>query len=247
MKIAICDDDPQCLQQAAELLSEYARGKNISVSAFSHGAALMEESRLLGGFDLYILDILMPGLNGIQLGTHLRRAGFSGNILYLTSSQDYAIDAFRVRACSYLLKPVRRETLYPILDEVLAAAAVRKEKCILVKTAASSLRLDFDSILYAELVKKTIVYHLVGGRNVETLSIRSTFSEATQELQQDSRFALCGSSKLVNLHYVAELDAENLIFKNRSTLYIGRRACRELRSVWFDFWFSGRDEYDTHS
>ena len=80
-------------------------------------------------------------------------------------------------------------------------------------------------------------YRLIGGKTVESTSIRSTFAEAMVNLLRDSRFVLCGSNKVLNLHYISELDTETVTFKNGANLYIGRRAARELRSVWFDFWF----------
>ena len=95
-------------------------------------------------------------------------------------------------------------------------------------------------------MKKKVVYHLIDGKKVESVSIRSTFSEAIQDLLRDSRFCLCGSVKVVNLHYVSALDAENLHFRDGSAIYIGRRSCRELRSAWYDFWFSRRNEYDSN-
>lgn len=241
MKIAICDDDVLCLQQTTQILTEYIDQKNISLSTFQNSSALLEEAHLLGGFDLYILDIIMPDINGIELGAKLRHLGFTGKILYLTSSRDYAIEAFNVHAYSYLLKPVQKEELLPILNEILTEFSVQKQKSIIVKTKETSILLEFDNILYAELVKKNIAYHLVSNQTVESTSIRSTFSEAIQDLLRDNRFVLCGSSTLINLHYVTELDSESVIFKNKSTLHIGRRACRELRSIWYDFWFNKGD------
>ena len=126
-----------------------------------------------------------------------------------------------------------------VLNRVLPAVSARKSKSLILRTKENSIHIDFDTILYTELVKKTIVYHLLGGRQMESMSIRSTFSEAMQELLRDSRFALCGSGRMVNLHHIAELDAEYLVFKTGETLHIGKRASRSLRSAWYDFWFEG--------
>ena len=245
MKIAVCDDDALSRKQIAQLLSEYTAGKELCVSIFDRASTLMAEANRLGGFDLYILDVIMPELSGIGLASRLRQSGFSGKILFLTSSRDYAIDAFRVQASGYILKPVVKSDLFHALDEIISSLFFHKEKSLIVKAKESSIRLPFDSIVYAELSGKTVVYHLVSKKVVESISIRSTFSEAVQELLRDSRFTLCGSTKLINLHYVAELDTESLVFKNGTILYIGKRASRILRSVWYDFWFDGRNDNDS--
>lgn len=237
MKIAICEDDAISRKQVLELVEEFIRGKELSVHAFSRPSALLEEACRIDGFDIYILDILMPEFNGIQLGLRLRQTGFNGKILYLTASRDFAVDAFKVNASGYLLKPVRRQELFSKLEELYLDISAQRKKSLIVKTKENSLKLHFDSIIYAELVKKTVIFHLLGGRTVESTSIRSTFSEAMQELLRDKRFALCGSARLVNLHYVAEMDGETLRFRDGHSLFIGRRAGRALKSVWYDFWF----------
>ncbi len=241
LKIAICDDDAATLQRVTDIVSEFAAGKEISVSSYPRPTGLLEDALHLGGFDLYILDILMPALTGMQLASELRRAGLGGRILFLTSSRDFAIDAFRVQASDYLLKPIQKAELIQALTESIAAISATKRKSMIVKTRESSVWLDFDRIVYAELVRKTVVYHLVGGTTLESISIRSTFSEAVQPLLRDSRFFLCGSVKVVNLHYISQVDTENIYFRDGSGLYIGRRSSRELRSAWYDFCFNGEE------
>lgn len=239
LRIAICDDDALSLQSVTNIVNEFAAGRGISVCAYTQSTKLLDDALQLGGFDLYILDILMPVLSGLQLSGELRRAGLSGRIVFLTSSQDFAIDAFRVQASGYLLKPVQKPELLQALDESFAAISANRHQNLIVKTRERNVLLDFDRIVYAELVRKSVVYHLIDGDTLESISIRSTFSEAIQPLLRDRRFFLCGSAKVVNLHYVSQLDAENLFFRNGTTLYIGRRSGRELRSAWYDFWFNG--------
>ena len=108
----------------------------------------------------------------------------------------------------------------------------------MVKNRDSSIRLAFDSILYAQLEKKTVVYHLVNGKTIESATIRTSFTEAVQELLRDSRFAMCSTSMVVNLYYVHSVDNEVLKFKTGQRTYLSRRASRELRSVWSNFWFN---------
>ena len=112
MRIAICDDQQSCLSRAAAAAEEYRKERperSLRFALFSHPEDLLEAAEKIGGYDIYILDVVMPGLNGIALGERLRSAGYEGKILYLTSSQEYSMDAFRVKAFDYLLKPVTTE------------------------------------------------------------------------------------------------------------------------------------------
>lgn len=159
MRIAICDDDSHWRHQILEYTNAYAAAnpeRGISFTAYEWGSELMDAARKTGGFDVYILDILMHGMNGIELGTRLRQMGFDGKIIYLTSSPEYAIESYRVKAFNYLLKPIRKDLFFAALDDAYSSLAQRKGKGIIVRTKDSSIRVNFDSIEYAELCKRTV-------------------------------------------------------------------------------------------
>lgn len=241
MRIAICDDDAHCREEILCMVNEYiaSSDRRSAVTVYERADTLLDDALRFGGFDIYILDIIMPGVNGIQLGVELRKHDYIGKILYLTSSREYAIDAFQAKASEYLLKPVEKNKLFVALDDAIQTIANRKEKSFIVKTRERSIKLGLDSILYVGLYNKTIIYHLVDESAVESTSIRTTFSDAIAELLLDSRFVLCGNSVAVNLYYVTMAETDTLFFRNGSKLYIGKRAGREVRSVWTDFWMSG--------
>ena len=183
MKIAICDDEASCRAQIYDLLCDYVedrKDKEIQVELFTSPEALLRTVQEGSIFDIVILDIVMPGMNGIQLGQALRNESIDQKIVYLTSSEEYALDSFRVRAFDYLLKPVEKKTLFPVLDEAISSIHIKKDKSLIIKTTETNARVTFDSILYAELAKRAIVYHLIGGKTVESTTLRTTFSEAMQ-------------------------------------------------------------------
>lgn len=241
MKIAICDDDALCREQVLAVVNSYIRQKNrdISVSVYDHAAALVDAAQRFGGYDIYILDIIMPGINGIQLGVELRAFDPDGKILYLTSSIEFAYESYQAKAFDYILKPVQQDRLFTALDEAIRTIANRKEKSLIVKTRENRVKLTMDQILYVKLADRRVAYHLLNGDSIESSSIRTTFAECIQELLADGRFVLCGSSIAVNLYHVTKADMETLFFKNGTKLYIGKRAGREMMSVWSDFWLYG--------
>lgn len=240
MKIAICDDNALYREQIADIVKEYAqpRHREISLSVYEHPTALLDDVTRFGGFDIYILDIVMPVVDGIQLGVQLRRCDPQGKIIFLTSSQEYALDSYRARAFDYILKPVKKERLIAALEEAGSAIPNRKDKSILVKNRESTVKLTYDSILWAELSDRKIRYTTIGGNTIEGSSIRTTFAEAVADLLADHRFSLCGPGLAVNLYYITMVNTDTLVFKNGTQRYAGKRACKELRSIWFDFWMN---------
>lgn len=241
MRIAICDDDASCLRETLSAAEEY--GKNcgercVETAAFSHPEDLLEAAEKIGGFDIYILDIVMPGMSGIRLGEKLREEGYDGKIIYLTSSEEYGLDAFRVKASDYLLKPVSREVFDRAVDEAAVHISEKKDRYLLVKAKDRSIKLAYDSILYAELNRRAITYYLAGGRTVESTSLRGTFTEAMAELLSDRRFYLCSVSMVVNLDHITEIENEAILFGTTFRPFLGEKNCRKLRGVWSNYLFS---------
>lgn len=108
LRIALCDDEEKQLNQTAVLLNTYFQSRPDlcgQVETFRSGSALLARIEEAGGFDLYVLDILMPGLSGIDTGRRLRALGKGGEIIYLTSSNDFAADSYDVRAFSICSSP----------------------------------------------------------------------------------------------------------------------------------------------
>ena len=241
MKIAFCDDDAACREELDKLLSEYAGERhdhNISYTAFEYSDDVLEASARIGGFDLYILDIILQNdVNGIELGVKLRKANHEGKIVYLTSSEEYAIDSFKVRPYDYVMKPIDKDALFNLLDEIYEIVSHEKQNNMIIKTKDSSVTIGFDSILYAELVKRVIVYQLVGGKTIESTTVRTTFADAVSELLADRRFVLCGTSMIVNLHHVKAALMDSLVFRNGTKVYLGKKLCRDARAEWNKFWF----------
>ena len=241
MRIAICDDDALCRSQILDIAVDYAEERkdtDVSFQTFSEPEQLLNTVVKEGCFDIYILDIVMPGMNGIELGQELRKHNYDSKIIYLTSSKEYAIDSFRIRAFHYLVKPIEKEVFYCVLDEAISTMSIKKDRGLIVKTKESNARLTFDSIMYAELTRRVITFYLVSGRTVVSTSLRTTFSEAVQELLADSRFIPCGASMVANMHHITMVEADGIIFLNRYKVFLGKKACRDIRTAWNDYWLS---------
>ena len=103
------------------------------------------------------------------------------------------------------------------------------------------IKIDFENILYAELSKRKLLFHLANGTTIESTTIRTSFSEAVQTLLRDHRFILCGVSIVANLQHITMVNHNSLLFKDTYQVYLPQKSCREVRSVWYDYWFKEGD------
>ncbi len=238
MNIAICDDDIQSCKMLHLLLKEHASRKNISnlsISIFTDGNDLLDDIQDGENFDICILDILMPAVSGIDLGVKLRDSGYNGLIIYLTASKDYALDSYKVKAFNYILKPIVPESLYSTLDDAFANLSVKADKNIIVKTKDGNIRVSTSNILFVELCKRLLVYHLADGSTIESIYIRVPFAEANKELLEDKNFVQCGAGNVINLSKITMVGNEEIVFDDSHTAFFSKKICNEIRLAWMDY------------
>ena len=238
LSIAICDDDAWYVQQIVHFVQEYFylhRELSGQIHTFQRGQELLYQAEEAGGFDLYLLDIIMPELNGIQTGQRLRELGNGGEIIYLTISPDYAIDSYSVHAFFYLLKPLDRDRLFDVLDAAVKKLDIRRDKAMLVTTKDGPRRILLDQILYVERVGRGLRYYCSGGAT-DSMSLRVAFHTAVEQLLADPRFCQCGSSFAFNLQHVAGVRGQEVLLDNGGTVAIPRASVPAFKHAWGSFW-----------
>lgn len=112
MKIVICDDSIEDLIKIEKLLHRYAEScadTQIEIEKFSDSSKLYDKICSREWADIYVLDMLMPERTGIDIGSLIQKGSGGSVIIYVTSSDDFALEAYRVHAARYLLKPIREE------------------------------------------------------------------------------------------------------------------------------------------
>ena len=120
MQIAICDDEKSSAAEAGELLKKYAKergGIEYETEVFFTSFELLEaiESR---SFDIYLLDIYIDRINGIELARSIKAKDENAGIIFMTSSNAFYKEAFRVQAVHYLEKPIFEEDFFDAMDRV---------------------------------------------------------------------------------------------------------------------------------
>ena len=238
LRIAICDDEAQYVHQTAKLVQEYLGGRpdlSGQVFPFRLGRELLCQVEEAGGFDLYLLDIIMPGLNGIETGRQLRQLGDGGEIVYLTTSADYAVDSYSVRAFFYLLKPLEKGRLFQVLDAAVKKLNERRSKAVLITTRDGPRRLLLDQILYVERVGRGLRYYCAGGP-LDSMSLRVPFHAAVEPLLSDPRFCQCGSSFAFNLQHVTGVSGQEVLLDSGGAAAIPRASVAPFKHAWGRFW-----------
>ena len=240
LQVAICDDDAAERDRTRTLLDDFLASRGIAarVREFASAKELLFDLDGGGLYDLYLLDVVMPEMNGIELGVRLRESDEAGAIIYLTTSEDFAIDSYEARAFWYLVKPVKPDKLFPVLDKAVAARQRHLTEGVNVKTRDGMARVLFNEIIYAEPIDRIVRYVCKSGA-VESVTDTASFREKAAPLLADERFYFCGASLVLNLQHVKAVDGSGAALDTGEQLKIPRRAAAELRAAWQRYWLEG--------
>ena len=148
MRIAICDDQAQCRQQAEQAIRNCLRGTDLLVDVYKDGASFLRSSHKTV-YDLVFLDIEMPEMDGITLAKHLRKLHNDVPIVFLTSHIEFALEGYEVNALRYLTKPVDIVKLREVLSHTLRQ--MQQQRVIWVKDILCDKKIFVKDILYMEL------------------------------------------------------------------------------------------------
>ena len=234
IKIACCEDNEFQREIIQGYLEDYAKNKSVEIKVFECGEDLLHYAKEKGGFDIYLLDVVMPGINGMEVASILRRMFDNGHIIFVTASVEYAVMSYDVDAFYYMTKPVDPVKLNKILDK--ASEGLRsREEIIEIRAKSGDTRLKIKDVMYVELTDRAPVFYLRDGRVCEGLKLRGTFYEVVEPLFVDKAFVLCGVGKAVNLNYVDALDSESLLLFNGTQLYFPKSAYSDIKKAWRSF------------
>lgn len=122
IQIAFCDDDQTVLDQLSALLEKYRTQRCIQIqcTAFRSPLDLLAEIEKGVRYDILFLDVIMPAENGITVAKEIRQYDTAVEIIFLTSSTEFAVESYMVGAYFYQLKPIWEESFFRLTDSVIA-------------------------------------------------------------------------------------------------------------------------------
>ncbi len=188
-------------------------------------------------YDLLLLDVLMPEIGGIQAAKEIRRYNDAVKIVFLTSTPEFALESYQVKALNYLLKPATAEQLFPMLDKLVDERR-RPEAALYIKTQSRVFRLPYRHIEYIEIMAKTLYFHMTDGRCEEVTGSLSDYETA---LLTQPGFAKVHRSYLANLQWVREVRKWELTTISGCHVPVSRPSYPRVRQAYMDQLFADAD------
>ena len=238
MKITICDDSVKDLIKIEELLFQYQKSHartGFEVEKYKNPLKVME--KILQGelADIYILDILMSEATGIDLGSQIQKSAENKVIIYITSPEEFALDAYEVRAARYLLKPVEQDKFFEAMDYALSYMEVRHDPIYLVKTKQGLVSVSHSKIEYVENASRMLDVHLTDGSQVKSIFIRKCFEEEVGNLVEDKCFMQVHKSFIINMMHVKKLDGNRIVMDSGAIVPVSKKNAVNVKKEYLLF------------
>ena len=231
----ICDDQKSELETIKRIVLEYTQEHpelSMFVYCFSSSFDMMEEIDKIGTPDIALLDICMPDALGTEIARKIQSKSENGtDIVFLTTTPDFAVEAFSLHVSDYLTKPYTKERLTDALDRVMEKR--RRRLYVPIRCENEIRRIDLHSVVYIEARNHRLEIHLKSGNCLET---RMTLKELKERFQGIGGFTTVGASYIVNLRCVQSISSAALEMTGGGCIPVPRRLRGEVKKQYFDFY-----------
>lgn len=217
-KIAICDDsdtDRRYILNMVERWAESAAHK-VHVDTFPSAESFLFHYEEESDYDILLLDIEMGGMDGVTMAKRLRSGNDTVQIVFITGYSDYISEGYEVAALHYLMKPVKEEKLFSVLDRA-AEKLAKNEKILNFETAGEMVRVPIYQIRYADVLGNYVTVHALSD-----VTAKMTLGELEKQL--DERFYRVGRSTIVNLTQISRVTKTEIRLSDGAIIPLPRGA-----------------------
>ena len=236
-RVAIVDDSNIDAEYVQSILESWAQDRRAGVQAqrFASAENFLFHYAEDKEWDILLLDIEMGAMDGISLAKRIRQDNETVQIVFVTGFGDYISEGYEVSALHYLMKPVKQDKLFAVLDR--AVAAIQKtERVVLLPVDGEMLRLPMGQIEYVEAFSHAVAVTT----EADTIQVKMPISEIEKLLGEG--FVRCHRSYLVGLKYIARLSKTEVILDNRKTLPLSRSAVATVHKAFISYYTGEKDE-----
>lgn len=221
-KIAICDDETNVIEYVSSIVSNWGAecGHTVVLRTFSSAESFLFSYEDENDYDILLLDVEMGDMDGVSLAKTIRKKNDIVQIVFITGYSEYISEGYEVAALHYLMKPVKPEKLFEVLDRATEKLE-KNERMLTLTLSGEMVRIPLHEISYIDVNGNYITLH-----GKENYTVKKALGEMQKEL--DERFFKVGRSSIVNLNMVQRITKTDCYLSDGSILPLPRGAYEPL-------------------
>lgn len=216
--IAICDDSDADRQYISDLVNSWGvnTGHRVQISTFVSAENFLFHYAAKNDYDILLLDIEMGIMDGVTMAKKLRCDNDTVQIVFITGYSDYILEGYEVAALHYLMKPVRKDKLFSVLDRA-AEKLLKNEKVLNFEVGGEMVRIPIYQIRFADVFGNYVTIHAL-----DDLTVKMTLVELEEKL--DDRFLRVSRSAVVNLTQISRVTKKEIKLNDGAAIPLPRGA-----------------------
>lgn len=229
IRIAIVEDEPTERDRIKVYLEEIAQEDQTQFDIEQYSSGMAFVMRGMKDYDLLLMDIDMPNLNGIETAKALRKVDQSATLIFVTNMAQYAISGYEVNAVDFILKPVNRYSFAIKIKRAISRTAKKNDNAIQIKMDGTIFLVHMYQIMYLEVDGHYVIFHTTQGDYKEYTTLK-----LAQKRINSSHFVQCNQSFLINMKYIESVSRESVTVGG-TIIYISRKMKTEFMNAVLDF------------
>lgn len=230
-RIAIVEDTERDYAQLSEHISRFGKEKELEIEVIHFPNAIQFLRQYHGDFQVVMMDIDMPVLNGMDAAHRLREIDPSVVLVFVTALARFAVNGYEVNAFDFIVKPIAYPLFVSKMTRILKQLASTGRKKLLIHSGEKAIRVYEDEIIYVDIQGHTLTFH-TERQNVTT---RGSMKDAVEALDEEF-FAMCNKSCLLNLHRIDQISGDEAVMDNGDRIQISRPRKTEFMQHIADFY-----------
>ena len=230
MKIAILDDSKEDLRQIKSVISSYYESLNTSADIRLYSSAESFFAKYSPGF----YDLIMGTMTGMDAARKLRDAKDTAALIFITSSDAYAVESYDVQASYYLMKPFDPEKLCRILSTIQLRQS-QNSRYIELISDRTPVKIPVRSILYVDTYRNAIQVHTTDAGIIRSYM---TFQKFEEILDGMKCFLSCYRGCIVNMDHIEEITGEGFLMDSKELVTVRKRGSNAIKKAYLEYLFS---------
>ena len=242
IRIAICDDEKEILDEVEGYIKNYAEKENdldIEVFRFDSAKTLISAIEDGKSFDIFVLDVYIGDEMGTALAGDIRKFRIESPIIFATTSIEHAPESYETGTLRYLIKPIDPGKFYEAMGVALVWARKMSEHFLKFKTENGVASVNANHIMYSEAHDH---YQYMRKDDGEEIKVRMTVTELFTMLSKYGGFVRIGSAYIINLRHVKNVTPTNVCLYSNINIQIPRGKFTEIKNTFWNFQCEGQED-----